>query len=570
MSPSGRNRVEIPSGIGSWETTLSSKNLDASPGVMRNCAAAFGVVFMEEDSTHDSTILEALPIAKKEIRRLANTMLRLFLGVPPDVPAGVPGRAAIIQALQTLTAQLANQGLNVNGNNLVNANGLIDYIMAAVLPNQVGIALGTILAPGGEAVGWISAAVQAADRDEYIGSNGRTFSFFDLVGRAHAPTTFDLDTITTTSIPLPGIPDPVQLTNTANGIYAVTGSARRSDSDEPPTLAAIRGPGDKVTVFARRLDGDFFQRKQSNDFGLTYKAVPGGDFGKGVFRSGPAAASAVGGTIQCAAGLGTDDEIWCSVSGNAGATWGAWTRIAQRKKFASAPAVALSTNGSSLYVVGRDDNDFYWFNSSEDRGRSWSEWRPIGRGVFHSSPAIVRLSDPRLPLQPFDVLVAAGLGTDKRVYTTRFSATERLDDQVWSPISGNPESTPASEFTSAPAMATDGREQILIVCRARNLLYWRAMSFDAGRNFHTGTSWLNVGEPGRGPVRYDRNGSRRGDLQDMYSAPAVVASDDMERWLLFGLSPTLGLWRNQCTRSDPDIWRPTTAEPEPAARVQYY
>ncbi|HXD34036.1 MAG TPA: hypothetical protein VN643_23150 [Pyrinomonadaceae bacterium] len=89
-----------------------------------------------------------------------------------------------------------------------------------------------------------------------------------------------------------------------------------------------------------------------------------------------------------------------------------------------------------------------------------------------------------------------------------------------------------------------------------------------GKEFLVGTVWQRFGKPDAGGVTYNSDGKRSGDLQDMYSAPAVVATNDTR--LVLGLSPTLGLWRNQCALGDHEIWRPITQEPERGFRMHYY
>lgn len=70
MSLSGRNRVPVPTKIGEWETTLDTKNLDFTLSVMRSCSVGVAVVFLEEDSTLDSSVQAMLPALKGTSRRI--------------------------------------------------------------------------------------------------------------------------------------------------------------------------------------------------------------------------------------------------------------------------------------------------------------------------------------------------------------------------------------------------------------------------------------------------------------------------------------------------------------------
>ena len=570
MSLTGRNIVKVPTAIGQWESTLTSEHLDAIPGMMRNCAFGIGVVFLEEDSTLDSTVRAFLPEAKKEIHKRANIFIRFILGWEPELPAFIPGREQILSALRTYRAQLLQSDINPNG--VINGEALMDHVLGAILPGEIGKAIGKILVPVGELGNIIGAIVQGTDPDEFIGANGRTFAFYDLVGRAHAPLKFEFDTVTTMELRLPFTTEGIQIPLTAKGIYAVDGTVRRTDADEPPTVAALRGPGQKVTVLGRRLNEDSFQRNNSDDFGQTYKVdSSGGTFEAGRFRSGPAAANSADGNTQLVAGLGLDNEIWFAFSENAGATWIGWKKISRSKAFKGAPAVTLSLSGKTIYVVGRDDDDFYWFTKSSDRGATWDQWQRIGGGIFHSSPSMVLVKKRSAPGQSNpNVLVVAGLGTDNRVWTTRFADSASLAGQDWHPIRAGAKDHPTRAFTSAPAMTSGIHEDILLVCRADDLLFWYVQSLDGGEEFAAGTVWQRFGRPDKGAVGYNDKNERRGDLQDMYSAPAVVASNDLEQRLILGLSPTLGFWRNQCSRHEEEIWRPITQEPEPGFRMHYY
>ena len=513
MSLIGRSRVPVPAKIGEWETTLDTKSLDFTLSVMRSCSVGVAVVFLEEDSTLDSSVQAMLPVLKSEVRKRANKFLRFVLGADPDLPANLPGRAQILAALAAYRQQLRDGGLDVNG--AINGGGLMDHVLAAVLPGELGKAIGKILVLGGELGNIIAAAFQLADADEFLGVDGRQHSFFDLVGLAHGPTPFKLESAHAVTVDLPFPPgfQPPQITDTSNGHYSVEGEARRTDTDEPPVLAAVRGPGDAITVFARRADGDIFGHMRSTDFGKTFNAKTGGGFDAGIFGAGPSASNSADGKTWCVAGLGLDEEVWFNVTKDAGSSWAGWLRIAKRKKFRGAPAVAVDAAGQAIYVVARAASKHYWFIRSADGGQTWSDWRRIGAGVFHSSPSIVRLS-PAMVRPPLpDALVVAGLGTDKRVWICRFTATEILSDQAWAPIAAGPESDPTVRFTSAPAMAGDGKDEIVLACRATDLRYWRANSFDGGRTFMVGTIWQPHGKPGSGRVRYNAEGKRSGDLQ---------------------------------------------------------
>ena len=114
---------------------------------MRSCSVGTAVVFLEEDSTLDSSVEAMLPVLKGEVRKRANKLLRFVLGLDPELPASLPGRAQIIAALAAYRQQLRDGGLDVNG--AINGGGLMDHVLAAVLSGEIGKAIGNVLIPGG-------------------------------------------------------------------------------------------------------------------------------------------------------------------------------------------------------------------------------------------------------------------------------------------------------------------------------------------------------------------------------------------------------------------------------------
>jgi len=534
--------VNIPAALGERDFTLDSTNLDLSPAAMAACSAGVGAFFLEEDSTLDSTIREALPDLISQAHKTADVLLRIFLGWTPPIPPG-PAGVALTTQIANIRAQLSS-GFNLNG--VVDGEGLLDQILASVIPREAGKALFKGGVPFGDIVNVVAAIVQGADHDEFLGSGFRSFTFFDLVGRANAPFQFTLDTG----------PD------TSKGHYEITATAHRTDADEPPILAAMHGPGGKTILVARRLDGaGTLHRLRSANPGEPWEPLFGNkEFDGGVFTSGPAAASSSDGKLQCVAGRGTDARIWVSLSQDSGAKWPGWNPILAKTFHASAPAVAISENGQHIYAVARDTANAYWFSHSGDRGGTWAAWQMMGTGVFHSSPAMVRITDLDSRGVPHDFLVVAGLGTDNRVWTTRFAAGSALDKLGWQAVPAGLVVSTNKSFTSAPALAVNGAGKIVLFCRGRNNLFWFVESATKGRDF-LATEWRHIGRPDTGSIRYPK-GKRVGDLQANYSAPAVVASASPAGWLVAGLSATLGLWYTHETGPSQELWRPVTSEPE--------
>lgn len=578
MKFSGTTKVSVPAAIGTREMTLDTSNLDMLTSALQQCSAVLGVVFMEEDSSTNAQVKTVIEQAKKEVRRHSNFLVKVLLNTLPPIPAFVDPltRQLIETAIATLRAKLLNSGFDPNG--LISTE-LLDRIVSAAIPRIAGPLAAKLFIPGGEPWNWVLLGIQAGDRDEYIGADGVALPFFDFVGRAHAPTKFKFDTLRTHTFvdPITGEPwinpktgKPFTSDNSDDGRYIIEGVAQRIDVDEVPTLALLRGPNDRVALLARRLDGNFFEMQTAEEFGKAFD-VAVGKMGSRAFRSGPAAASAVDGSVQCVAGRINTDRFMFRLSRDAGSHFTAWKNVGGTKKFRGAPAVVLSTDGEKIYIVGRGEDDRYWYTSSANDGRRWSTWEACGTATFRTSPAAVCVRELVLGKPVKHILVVAGLRGDNRIWTTRFTDAGPAKNQSWKFIGTGPNNHPTAGFNSAPSMTANLKGQILLVCRASDMRYWRADSFDRGRHFLVGTTWARIGIPSDGPVAYTGTSKKRkGDLQAMFSAPAVVAREDMESMLMVGLSPTLGLWRNRSLRTNHQTWKPTLTEPESDARVHFY
>lgn len=576
MKFSGTTKVSVPAAIGTREMTLDTRHLDGFTPLLQQCAAVLGVIFMEEDSSTNAQVKTALEAAKKVIRARVDFIVDVLLNTV-QTPPGITGSVKVLwdQQIAIMRDRLINEGFDPNG--LINSQ-LQSRIVNAALPHVVLPAVAKQFIPGFDLWNPFLSLVQGLDHDAYLGADGAAFPFFDLVGRVHAPTTFKFDTLreflftnllTGEPIVDPATGQPLVIgDNSSNGRYIVEGTAQRIDVDEVPTLALLRGPNDQTTLVARRLFDNAFEVQTAEEFGKQFK-LQVGKMGGRAFRSGPGAASSNDGTVQCIAGRINTDRFMFRLSRDAGNTFTPWTRVGGARTFRGAPAVALSPDGKMIYLVGRGADDRYWFTRSANHGVRWSAWRPCGSATFRTSPAAVCLRELQLGKPPKYTLVVAGLRNDNRIYTTRFLDSGPAANQAWKAVSTGPNNDPTAGFTSAPALTANLAGQILLVCRASDLRYWRADSFDRGRNFLVGTTWARIGKPSAGRVRYAADGTRSGDLQRMFSAPAATTREDMQSILIVGMSPTLGLWRNRSNR-DRRTWKPTLVEPEPPAREHYY
>ena len=576
MKFSGTTKVAVPAAIGTREMTLDTSSLDGITSLLGQCAAVLGVIFMEEDSSTNAQVKTTFEQARKVIRERVDFIVAVLFDIV-ETPSSItgPARALWEQQIDIMRAHLMSVGVDVDG--IIRSN-LQDRIVSAALPHVLGPAVGKQFIPGFDLWSTFFSLVQGLDRDQYLGAAGESFSFFNLVGRVHAPTKFKFDTlkefhfrdlITGEFIIDPDTGKPkVFGDNSKDGRYIVEGTAQRIDVDEVPTLALLRGPDDRVTLIARRLDGNAFEVQTAEEFGKQFK-VRVGKMGGRAFRSGPGAASSNDGTVQCVAGRINTDRFMFRLSRDAGSKFSPWTNVSGSRTFRGAPAVAISPDGKKIYIVGRGEDDRYWFTRSANDGGNWSAWKACGNATFRTSPAAVCLRELQLGKPPKYTLVAAGLRNDNRIYTTRFLDSGPATNQAWKAVRTGTDSEPTAAFTSAPALTANLDGRVLLVCRATDLRYWHADSFDRGRNFLVGTIWHRVGIPSAGKVEFTAAGKRSGDLQRMFSAPAVVTREDMQSVLIVGMSPTLGLWRNRSNR-DAQTWKSTLSEPEPDLRVHFY
>lgn len=576
MKFAGTTRVSVPAAIGTREMTLDTMHLDGFTPLLQQCAALLGVIFMEEDSSTNGQVKTVFEEAKKQIRARVDWIVAVLLNTV-EIPSFMTGalRTAFEERIAAMRADLLENGFDPDG--IINTR-LQDRIIAAALPHVIGPAVGKQFIPGFDLWSTFLSLGQGIDRDAYIGASGQVFPFFDLVGRVHAPTRFKFDTfreihfrdfITGEPVIDPETGEPLVLgDNSGDGRYLVDGTVQRIDVDEVPTLALLRGPNDRVALIARRLDTNAFEMQSAEEFGKQFQ-VDLGKMGGRAFRSGPGAGSSNDGNVQCIAGRINTDRFMFRFSRDAGVKFTAWRNVGGTRTFRGAPAVVVSPDGKKLYIVGRGEDGRYWFTRSENDGGSWSTWQVCGSATFSTSPAAVCVRELRLGKPPRYTLVVAGLRDDNRIWTTRFLDSGPASNQGWKSVGAGPNDSPTVGFNSAPSLFANLDGQIMLVCRAANLRYWYANSFDRGRTFLVGTTWARIGTPGAGRVRYP-NGKRTGDLQHMFSAPAVIAREDMRSILIVGMSPTLGLWRNRFNREKPQAWVPTLIEPEPQARNHYY
>ena len=223
--------------------------------------------------------------------------------------------------------------------------------------------------------------------------------------------------------------------------------------------------------------------------------------------------------------------------------------------------------------MARDEQDRLLYSFSGDFGSTFSPWRAIGDMTFASSPAIVVINAdwPAATVKLPQVVVAV-LGKDRKIWRTRFPISSDPREIKWKPLQVGIETGPVFAFTSAPALALS-EDGTRVVCTARgaNYRYHTSWIFDAGVEISQGTLWQPMGDPDTGRVRYrGSDNERRGDLQRMYSSPALVLSGPTRSTRVFGLSTNLSLWRIRYDGIDKRLWRPFTAEPEPGFRAHFF
>jgi hypothetical protein len=531
MDRDGRNKVSIPAATGEWTTTLDTTYFDILPVAMTAaCQVIIFVALMEEDSTLDSTAKEAIQAAKKDVQKQADAALQSLLGNPAN-----------------LTGQ-------INPDSLIDQDSIQDAA-ESVIPGVIGKALAKSLIPFA-GPGFIIELIAQGDVDDRVGHGTESYNVCQLIGNGHR-----------------AIPFEIRAATVDEGDYAVTGEIRRTDSDEPPRIAAIAGPDGQIAVFARRTEADNPVFYLSKDDGKTWEIVSKWELRQGVLHSGVSAYSSNAGMQQVVASLGSDDEIWFGTSSDGGKKWADWRRVEERRKFKGTPAVTCSPNGKGLHMIARDEQDRLLYSFSLDSGLTFSPWRRIGDMTFTSSPATVVINaDWEEATVKLPQVVVAALGTDNKIWRTRFPINTDPREVKWKALQVGAQSGPVYAFTSAPALAlSEDGKQIVCAARGANYRYFTSWIFDDGVEIAQGTLWQPMGDPDTGRVRYKGpERERRGDLQRMYSSPALVLSGPTKSTRVFGLSTTLGLWRIRYAGMDKRLWRPLTAEPEPGFRSHYY
>jgi hypothetical protein len=421
------------------------------------------VAFLEEDGTPDSTINAAHSLAVAEARRQGNEVLRRALTTGGEVNLAIDERAF----RKTIE------------------EGLAPEIFATKVKIGVGAMLGLPIFFG------------EADRDDNVGNGGAMWRLAEVIGNNDHDTEFKISG-----------------GGEGHGRYFVRGSLRRTDTDEVPTIAAMKTGPDAIKLYARNI-GDTLSVYASKDAGRSFE--PKGLFGEARrFRSGPGVAASADGRHRHVMGLSTDAHYFHTRSADHGESWTDWEEMGT-KEFTSAPAVTCSADGKWVHAVGRTTGDLYFHRVSKNSGRDWSAWTPIREAEFQSSPAVTVSPDGSR-------LVAFGTSRQKVWWTGSNDHGESWSRWESIPVpltTGNVYDEPMRAATSGPAASfLNGGKTLQVACRGIDHGVSLIESSDGGR------SW---------PSHWHRIGG------NLNSSPALVFDDS--RPCCFGLGDDLTLQR---------------------------
>lgn len=424
------------------------------------------VVFIEEDATPDGTIDDARAGAIAEGRRQCDALLRKAIREKKLI-VFEPDKEAFVDAIFA----------SVFGDTLLTA------VSGVVTPFLLG---------------------QVVDPDDFVGVGHRELGVAELVANNHRDTEFRIESDAN-----------------GEGKYYVECSARRTDTDEVPVVAAMRTGPKTIKVLARNVD-DKFAMYRSTDAGATFEGL--GLFKEArTFRSGPAACASADGAHRHVVGLSTDDLFFHTRTDEKGDAYTDSAALGERQ-FKSSPAVACSADGRLVHVVGRGKDDRYWHRFSDSFGRRWSAWSPIREFEFRSTPTVVVTPDGKR-------VMVAGLRHDGMLLRT----VSNDNGEHWGkyepiPVSGNRIDEPMHRCTSAPAAAvvsTDGK-LVDLVCRGADLTFHHTTSPDGGLTWEGRWSHLALPHPAK--------------PKTFASAPAIVWVDGEAVYVGLG-KEDLMLWR---------------------------
>ena len=454
------------------------------------------VAFLEEDNTPDSMMDKAHALALKEGQRQGNEILR------ESFKKGGVG--------------------SFDFDEKKFRKAIEDGLMKDIISTGMGIATSTAM---GLPFFW-----GLADRDNFVGYGGATWGLAEVIGNSDDELEFEI----------------TSAGGETDARYNVRGAIRRTDTDEVPTIAAMKTGPESILLYARQI-GDTLSVYSSKDSGRTFEP-PHSAADPRQFHSGPGVAASGDGRHCHVMGLSTGDHYFHKRSSDHGESWSKWEQMGE-KEFKSAPAVACSADGKWVHAVGRAKGDHYFHRVSGDSGRHWSSWVAIGEAdEFQSSPAVT--------VSPDGSRVVV-FGTAHRKV---FCAGSNDHGETWSrwesiPVQHVQASDPMRRATSAPAAVFTTDKVVRVVCRGYDHTFNYTESSDGGRTWPT--YWTTI------------------DGQFLNSSPALLIANG--RPCYFGLGSDLTLQR--CVQfggtwgepEDPHLeWGPVVREWPLKIKLVYY
>lgn len=431
--PAG-NSIPIPNSVGTFATTLRGTTLKI--GLTRFATLVVAIAALEHDESRKQDILALHRHVIDESKRRLEGELREI--VQEALAGDIPSAADVRKRLES---QISEETLKA----------MIDDFGS----------------------GLVGQPINVLNQDVFVGHNVDTvLSFPDVLATSMDGTSIEVQ------LRRGSIDD-------RRASYHVSGSVKRTDIQEPPTLGLVRLDDKRLRLCGRSAGKKAFIHERSTAGKWGFNTA----LGATALSSGVAIAASADGTRMYAVGRGLNHRMRIKLPGS-GDTWG---ELPDRK-FSTGAGVACSADGRLVYIMATGDDGNVYATVDLNGGDGWQgEWFPIGiRSV--ASPALACSADGH-------TLFLITLGEDRKLYESIFDVgLAKLAPKITVPLD-------SQRFKSAPACA----------CSDDGKRLWFAAVGDDGQ--------MRVSKPKLEPG----STSIWTDLGELVSAPALACSPDGQK-----------------------------------------
>jgi hypothetical protein len=438
--------IPIPNSVGTFETTLRGTTLRI--GLTRFATFVVAIAALEHDESRTQDIIALHHRVIEESKRGLERELREIIqeALAGDIPSAADVR-------KRLEAQLSEDTLKA----------IIDDF-------------------GGDLIGQ---PVNLLNQDVFVGHNIDTvLSFPDVLASS-----------------MDGTPIEARLrrgkVEDHRASYHVSGSVKRTDIHEPPTLGLVRLDDKRLRLCGRSTGKRVWVHERSTAGKWGFNTA----LGATALSSGVALAASADGSRMYAVGRGLSHKMRIKLPGS-GDTWG---KLPDRK-FSTGAGVACSADGRLVFVMATGEDGKVYATVNFNSGNGWEgEWFPIGITSV-ASPALACSADGRK-------LFLLTLGEDRKIYESIFDVgLAKLTPKITLPLD-------SQRFKSAPACACsdDGKRLWFAAVGEDGLMRVSKPKLEEG-----GTSiWTELGE--------------------LVSAPALACSPDGQKIHIAAIDKALRL-----------------------------